>query len=70
MRRLQHTSGSGNVKGVDFDVDTQTLLIHFKGGSYKATGVDEDTALGFERANSATEYYNSAIKGQFIVSRM
>lgn len=70
MRLLQHTSGSGNVKGVEYDVDTQTLLVHFKGGSYKATGVDEETALGFERAGSAGTYYNQNIRDQFLIAKV
>lgn len=70
MKALQHVSGSGNIKGVEFDVDTQTLIVHFKGGDYKVTGVDEETALGFEGADSATQYYNSSIKDHFVVSRI
>lgn len=70
MKTLQHVSTTGNVRKVDYDPDTQTLLVTFKGGTYKAEGVDEDTALGFERADSAGTYYNQNIKDQYVISKV
>jgi KTSC domain len=70
MRLLSHTSKSSNVRSATYDPDTQTLIVNFRGGSYAVTGVDEDTANEFERADSATQFYNTRIKGQYPISKV
>lgn len=70
QRLLSHTSGSGNIKQATYDPDTQTLIVVFRGGTYAVTEFDEDTANEFERADSATQFYNSRIKGQYPISKV
>ena len=69
-RILKHTSGSNNVKQAVYDADTQTLTVQFRGGTYAVTEFDEDTANEFERADSATQFYNSRIRGQYPISKV
>lgn len=54
---------SGNIVAVSYDPETQTLLVQFnwQNAVYRYTEIGEDTARGFERALSATDYLKSAI---------
>lgn len=54
---------SGNIVSVTYDADSQTLRVQFKyqDAIYEYPGVDGDTAGGFARALSATQYLKQAI---------
>lgn len=56
---------SSNIQRIVYDPDTQQLTIAFQqGGTYRYSGVSEETARGFETARSAGSYHHSFIKQQ------
>jgi hypothetical protein len=61
------TAQSANIQRVEYDADSQTLRVEFKGSSgvYEYDGVSQDVAGGFERAESAGKYLHNFIKGQY-----
>jgi len=54
---------SSNISAARYDPDSQSLYITFRyqSATYKYEGIDEDSARGFERALSATDYLKQAI---------
>ena len=54
---------SGNIVNVSYDADAQTLYVQFvyQNSIYKYSGIDGDTANGFSRALSASQYLRQSI---------
>ena len=55
---------STNIKRILYDPDTLTLTVHLNGGVYQYNGVSEETAQGFETADSAGQYHHAFVKHQ------
>lgn len=62
--QLQHAESS-HIKGASYDADTQELVVNFSKASYAYSGVSEETALAFEKAESAGQYLENFIKGSY-----
>ncbi len=57
---------SSNIASADHDPATGDLRVTFKNGStYVYADVPEDVAAGLHSAESAGQYLNSEIKGQY-----
>lgn len=62
---------STNIGQIEYDKETQTLVIQFKSGRvYQYHPVDEQTARGFESCLSAGDYFNMFIKPLSEMSRL
>jgi hypothetical protein len=70
QRSIPFTSTSGNVQAIQWDDETLDLTVKFRSGTYVASGVSELDALGFEKADSAGQYYNQYIRDNYVVTRV
>lgn len=62
---------SSNVKALDFDTKTNTLLVAFHGGrSYVYFDVNPDDVLEVTFANSVGRKFNELIKGNYECSQV
>ncbi len=57
------TPDSSNIGSVTYDAATRTMTVEFRsGGTYRYTGVPEDTYDAFTRASSAGQFFHRHIK--------
>lgn len=62
---------STNIKSVAYDPEDQVMEIVFHdGGTYRYHGVSEETAHGFETADSAGGYFHAFVKHQHQFSKL
>lgn len=61
--RITHAFSSEAIAFIDYDPDTQELLVTFtRGGPYVYTGVPQSVVEGWLAAPSAGRYYHQFIK--------
>ena len=64
MARLQAPMRSSAITRVEYDTDSQELLVTFPSGqTYSHLGVPQDVYDGLVQAQSAGRYYHAVIKG-------
>lgn len=64
-------AASSNVKAVQYDPETLTLVTHFHDGSrYSYDQVPANVADGFAQASSPGKYVFSAIRGQYLHTKI
>lgn len=64
MAKLQAPMRSSAITRVEYDTDSQELLVTFPDGrTYSHVGVPQDVYDGLVSASSAGRYYHAVIKG-------
>ena len=62
---------SSNIYGVDYNPETEDLVVHFKNGSaYKFAHVPADIADDLVSASSVGKYFNANIRNEYPFERM
>ena len=70
-RVQKYPINSSNITGIEFDPQTHTLWIMFRGGStYRFADVPHETVLRLTVAESAGQFFHKHIKGKFTTSRV
>lgn len=70
MIALAPVTGSSQIAAQGYDPVSHTLAVRFHGGSvYHYSGVPQETATNFAKAESAGKFLHAHIKGKFAHER-
>ena len=62
---------SSNIKGVEYDPDTQTMVVQYsRGHIYRYSPVTGEQAAGLAEAKSATEYIRTFVSDEAVEVRI
>ncbi len=62
---LKSFSGSSWISDVQYDTETEYMLVTINGKEHECKGVPESVYDEFKRAPSKGKYFNANIKGQY-----